>query len=230
MSQPDNEEEDLIVDLLVDDPPNVANKSAGKSAKSSWVWDYFTPTKKLPECKLCNEGVNYGSSKSTSKLTNHLLFRHRSTYDEYMAKSAVTKRNLSGTLDNFVVYGGNFMKEYIRWVVMTYQPVSTCDNAQFRRMCATLSPKSATLSSDTVMREMLQIKDQVAEAMKFFLVDQRFALTTDHWTSCANESYMASTLHYIDDNWTLRSMTLNCSPHTGEKTGVLTAKLLRQGW
>lgn len=41
---------------------------------------------------------------------------------------------------------------------------------------------------------------------------------------------MASTLHYIDDNWTIRSLTLNCEPHTGETTGVLTAALLKKGW
>lgn len=66
--------------------------------------------------------------------------------------------------------------------------------------------------------------------MKEYLVEQYFALTKDHWTSCANESYMAATLHYIDDAWILRSLTLNCAPHTGETTGVLMAKLLKEGW
>ena len=37
---------------------------------------------------------------------------------------------------------------------------------------------------------------------------------------------MAATSHYIDDGWNLRSLTLGCSPHTGETTGVLTEKLL----
>jgi hypothetical protein len=68
------------------------------------------------------------------------------------------------------------------------------------------------------------------EAMKEFLADQYFALTTDDWTSCSNETYMASTIHYIDEGWVLRAMTLCCDPHTGETTGVLTAKLLKEAW
>lgn len=72
------------------------------------------------------------------------------------------------------------------------------------------------------------MKDQVKFALKEFVVGQYFALTTDHWTFCANKSYMAATLHYIDDSWTLRSLTLNCSPHTGETTDVLTKKMFKE--
>ena len=32
-----------------------------------------------------------------------------------------------------------------------------------------------------------------------------FSLTTDGWTSCANHSYIAHTVHYIDDKWNLQS-------------------------
>ena len=123
------------------------------------------------------------------------------------------------------------MKEYIRWIVATFQPISTCDNVHFRRMCHALSPgKTQDLSSQTVLKELLKVKDQVTISLKEFLVGQYFALTTDHWTSCANESYMAATLHYIDDSWVLRSLTLTCSPHTGETTGVLTKKMLQESW
>lgn len=69
------------------------------------------------------------------------------------------------------------------------------------------------------------MKDQVMEALKEFLINQYFALAIDHWTSCSNETYMASTIHYIDEGWIPRSMTLSCDPHTGETSGVQTAKL-----
>ena len=123
------------------------------------------------------------------------------------------------------------MKEYVRWIVEMFQPISTCDNPYFRRMCnAWSSRNNNSISAATVTKEMLKVKDQVMEAMKEFLVDQYFALTTDHWTSCSNETYMASTIHYIDEGWTLMSMALSCDPHTGETTGVLTAKLLKEAW
>jgi hypothetical protein len=99
-------------------------------------------------------------------------------------------------------------------------------------MCSTLNPKaSAALCSSTVSKETLKVKGQFIEEMKSFLAGKYFALTTDHWTSCPNESYMAAaTLHYIDNGWEIRSLTLNCSPHSGETTGVLTKKLLKENW
>jgi hypothetical protein len=213
------------VDLTVHVPTRKA------SLKTSWVWSYFTETIPNPTCDICKAVINYGKSKSTSALISHIQHNHRSVYDENLQTDAEKKRKACGSVEQFVVYGGNFMKEYIRWIVETFQPISTCDNVFFRRMCSALSPaKTQLLTSDTVLREMLKVKDQVTESMKEYLVGQYFSLTTDHWTSCANETYMAATLHYIDDSWVLRSLTLNCTPHTGETTGVLTKKLLKEAW
>ena len=43
------------------------------------------------------------------------------------------------------------------------------------------------------------------------------SLTTDHWTSRGNHSYLAVTIHWIDDDWVLKSATLCCSHHVGEQ-------------
>ena len=195
------------------------------------MWNYLTATSPNPTCTICKAFVNYGKTKSTSALCSHFLHKHRAVYDENLRNEAEKKRKIFGSVEQSVVYGGNFMKEYIRWIVETFQPINTCDNIYFRKMCSALSStKTQFLTSYTVLREMLKVKDQVTEAMKEYLIGQHFALTTDRWTSCANETYMAATLHYIDEAWTLRSLTLNCTPHTGETTGVLTKKLLKEAW
>ena len=153
------------------------------SIKSSWVWEYFSTDAKdkYPICNICSIEVNYGQSKSTSKLSNHIFHQHRDVYDNYQSKEAAKKRRAVGTLEAFVVYGGDFMKEYIRWIVETFQPISTCDNPYFRRMCNAWSSRTSnSISAATVSKEMLKVKDQVMEAMKEFLVGQYFALTTDH--------------------------------------------------
>ena len=107
------------------------------SIKSSWVWEYFSTDAKdkYPICNICSIEVNYGQSKSTSKLSNHIFHQHRDVYDNYQSNEAAKKRKGVGTLEAFVVYGGDFIKEYIRWIVETFQPISTCDNPFFRRMC-----------------------------------------------------------------------------------------------
>ena len=163
--------------------PIVSTVVEKASIKSSWVWEYFSTDAKdkYPICNICSIEVNDGQSKSTSKLSNHICPQHRDVYDNYQSKEAAKKRRAVGTLEAFVVYGGDFMKEYIRWIVETFQPISTCDNPYFRRMCNAWSSRTSnSISAATVSKEMLKVKDQVMEAMKEFLVGQYFALTTDH--------------------------------------------------
>jgi len=44
------------------------------------------------------------------------------------------------------------------------------------------------------------------------------ALTCDHWTSVAKESFLALTGHWIDENWVLRSGAMACARHYGKST------------
>jgi len=49
---------------------------------------------------------------------------------------------------------------------------------------------------------------------------QKFALTTDTWSSCTNLSYLSVTLHWIDNNWKMQRILLDIIPlherHTGK--------------
>jgi hypothetical protein len=127
----------LVVDLSIE------KERISATSKTSWIWDYFSSKvgKEYPVCKLCDQMINYGASKSTSKLTNHVFHKHRGNYDAYMELEAGKKRKLSGNILNFVVSGGDYMKEYLRWIIETFQPISTCDNPFFRRMLNAYSSK-----------------------------------------------------------------------------------------
>jgi hypothetical protein len=96
--------------------------------------------------------VRYGKSKSSSAFTSTFQAKHREIFDENLQVEAERKRKTAGSLEAFLVYGGNFMKEYIRWIVETYQPISACDNIYFRTICESLSPgKTQKLTSQTVL-------------------------------------------------------------------------------
>jgi len=67
-------------------------------------------------------------------------------------------------------------------------------------------------------------------AMKIMFKEVHMAITTDGWTSSANESYTALTGHYIPPDWTLRKATLGCNPKSGKSTAtdhVLTIKVIK---
>jgi hypothetical protein len=87
---------------------------ASNNRTSSWVWSYLAPVTSKeqtgPRCNVFSQVINYGKSKSMSTLVSHFLHKHRSIYDENLSVDAAKKRKLFGTLDQFVVYGGEFMK------------------------------------------------------------------------------------------------------------------------
>jgi hypothetical protein len=56
------------------------------------------------------------------------------------------------------------------------------------------------------------------------------ALTTDHWTSVANASYLAATVHFIIENWELISFTLSCSEHSGASEAPDVLRELKKAW
>lgn len=52
------------------------------------------------------------------------------------------------------------------------------------------------------------------------------AITTDIWTSRNNDPFQGFTLHYVDQNWMMQKMMLDCQPFEGSHTGEQIALLL----
>ena len=87
----------------------------------------------------------------------------------------------------------NFPNCYVDWVIETYQPLNTCEGEKFRRMCNELNPKVCNLGKDKVS-QVLAEKEATGKATLIRMVKgQYISLTTDGWTSLANESYTAQT-------------------------------------
>ena len=58
--------------------------------------------------------------------------------DSIRADEVATKGE---SIESFVAYGGSFFKEYLKWIIYTYQPISTCENPYFRKMYYELNTK-----------------------------------------------------------------------------------------
>ena len=81
-----------------------------------------------------------------------------------------------------------------------------------------LNPKVAPLGKDKVEKNMLQKEADCKATIKLMKQSLPFVcLTTDGWTSLAQESYTALTGHYIDD-WKLQKVTFGCFPKEGRST------------
>jgi len=57
---------------------------------------------------------------------------------------------------------------------------------------------------------------------------QSVCMTTDCWTSRNNEIFMAITIHFIDSNFSVRSVLLGCFEFNDHHTGVNLSEKIKQ--
>lgn len=101
-----------------------------------------------------------------------------------------------------------------------------CDDEPFTfiespNIRALLRPEIGPLSANTLKRTTIEcykeegerIADQVRNA------GTKISVTLDCWTSPNTNAFLGVTAHYIDDDWTLRSLVLACIPLLGEHSG-----------
>lgn len=120
--------------------------------------------------------------------------------------------------------------KYLKWVVRTFQPMNTCENRYFREMCTELNSKVKAIDRHTAVTKMSEVAVRVKATLEIELLDQYYALTCDHWTSIAGTSYLAATVHYIDDEWNLVSFTLSCKEHIGSSKADDVLRVLKDAW
>ena len=115
------------------------------------------------------------------------------------------------------------------YFISDFQPFSTTESAGFRAFCAAMNPSFTLPSRRTLLRRILGIYEQIATKviltvyLLFQVVDEAMGIsaccaTFDSWTSVAMESYMGITIHYIDDRWKMRRLTLACKKLTERHT------------
>jgi hypothetical protein len=84
----------------------------------------------------------------------------------------------------------------------------------FQKMILSWSPKMTIPAVRTILKYPSIKKEEVTRKLKLFLSGKPFAMTTDHWTSAANDNYAALTIHVID-NFKLKRIVLSCVQHAG---------------
>lgn len=69
-----------------------------------------------------------------------------------------------------------------------------------------------------VTSKLRHVENLVIEILKVMIGNNKYALTSDHWTSVQGTTFMAVTIHFINSDWELISLTLTCSEHKGRTT------------
>lgn len=160
-------------------------------------------------CILCNAELSYKGS--TGNVSRHVTQCHPDAQAAHKAKG--------GPMDKHVAPVS--LKDYIvRWMVQTYQPLSAVEHESFKSMIAFINPKAPVPSREQVVDWLRETEATARRAVKSMLTGESVALTSDAWTSASQDPYLSMTVHYIDSEWQLVSLPLECAAFGGSHTAV----------
>lgn len=113
-------------------------------------------------------------------------------------------------------------QQIARMISLDLQPLSIVEDQGFRELIELLVPLYEMPSRRTIRRRIELLHSKMENELKAKIKKEAevLALTTDGWTSCHNESYLAFTAHFIDKMWKLHSYLLEVTEmserHTAE--------------
>ncbi|KAK3918940.1 E3 SUMO-protein ligase ZBED1, partial [Frankliniella fusca] len=120
------------------------------------------------------------------------------------------------------------------YIVSCMRPLNTVDKPGFRLLLRALNPRYEPPSRRTLTAQHLpRLYEETKMTIKALLdaADHR-AFTTDAWTSEAHDGYLSLTAHFLDAEWALIDVTLNCrlmtEDHSGEYIGRLLSAMLQE--
>ncbi|XP_036940317.1 E3 SUMO-protein ligase ZBED1-like [Acanthopagrus latus] len=223
-----------------------------REAAKSTVWSFFgfrasDIDQKDVICKECHRVVS-APKGNTTNLFNHLKTHHKQKYDECMkAKAnagppnprqcpAPTQTTITATLHRATPYPSTSQRHAEITDAITFYlakdmcPISAVSNKGFKSMVKILDKKYVIPSRNYFSKVALPaLYEKCREEIEREITTvEYFATTTDLWSSRTMEPYMSLTIHYIDDDFTMKSRCLQTSFFPQDHTGEAIAQGLRE--
>lgn len=221
-----------------------------KGNVSSVIWNWFgfvvsDTEQTAPRCKVCLKAVATKGS-STTNLLQHLKQRHaaewerccslRKEQDRSSPSTATTKQTtVLETFTNCIPYD----KKGARWKAATdavamyiakdMVPIYTVEKPGFIHLLKVFDPRyvlpSRKYFSDVALPQLYNsTRQRIAtelDGVSFY------SATTDLWSSRVMQPYLSLTVHFINDDWTLRSVCLQTAYFPDEHKGEIIAQGLK---
>ena len=181
----------------------------------SKVWEDFVRVTISGKWKAKRSKLLTAEGKSgTSHLQSHI-----NTCESRQARKGLKQSSLkfsqnpdgSVCLEKYVFDQDVARKELALMICVHEYPLSMVDHVGFRKFCASLQPLFKLVSRNTIRKDILDMYDvqKLSMVTMFQQQQSRIAVTTDMWTANhQKKGYMAVTVHYIDENWSLKSYLL----------------------
>ena len=217
------------------------------SSHKAAVWKYFGFQKdnktgnsgKLVKatCKPCFAKV--ARSGGTTNLHNHLRSHHREEYNAVVGDS-ITSNSDQIKISDFCKHGSPTIKlppnskraqeltaAVVEFVVRDLKPICVVDSVGFLHLMDVAEPRYIVPCRRTVsnylVKKYFMTKSLVQQELKEV---QYLGLTTDMWTSHANDGYISLTAHYITPSFEMKHHNLQSFSFPGSHSAVNIASYL----
>lgn len=227
---------------------HLVNKKGGTSA----VWTYFGFAKndveqKSAKCKICRRAVAR-SRGNTTNLYQHLKNHHRQQYDactksvdvdedEATTSHGKSKQpSIKTAFASVTPYEKSSRRHseittaITRYIAKEMIPLNTVSGEGFQNLVHTLD-RRYVVPSRTYFSQVA-VPQMYAECRGKLEAELRsigyFATTSDLWSSRTTEPYISLTLHFIDDEFHLKSRCLTTTYFPEEHTGENIASAIKE--
>ena len=201
--------------IVVDNPSN--SRTSSRRVKLE-VWEFFVKRDKSALCKICNK--EYAYHGGTSNLRDHLTRAHPSklksppnqpSLDPYLSDSKCSEANAKRTTEHI-----------IDMVVCNLRPAALVEGAGFKALMNYIEPGYRVPTATHIAAVVRQKFFNGKATMKQYLESEVhfMAITTDIWTSRANDAYFSLTMHFVDRSWDMISCVLATAPFPEHHTAV----------
>ena len=152
-----------------------------------------------------------------------------------LSLSTATQPTIVKTLQRAEPYKPNSIRKkllddlVLNFVTQDLQPLSVVEDRGFRKLVNGLDPKYVMVSRKHLSSSLLPSKynDEKANLMVDLNKCDYVSITTDQWTSRANDGYTTFTAHYMDD-WEMKSAVLSTRCERKRHTAVnLSQEMIR---
>ncbi|XP_030378729.1 uncharacterized protein LOC115627244 [Scaptodrosophila lebanonensis] len=200
---------------------SVEHSGKRKGRQKSDIWNFFTrlPGGTSANCKTC--GLDYRTGGNTTILFNHLLRAHTTLSHESKPVATIkTFFSSNNYYENNSAHKKELDKALTRMIAIDMQPFRIVEDRGFRDFVYYLNPRYILPSRTTLRNVHLQnMYNEMKEKLVLILNNVEYcAVTTDSWTSRANEFYVTVTCHFIDKNFVLREAVLSTCSSYGNPT------------
>ena len=222
--------------------------ASNSRGKRSIVWKYFKfqtisgkESKSKTVCEICGKVLNYCSN--TTNMMAHLDNLHWGIVHDVTAKKAKlpTEANQTSKAPGKTGFSGKQFfnlrkgplnrnnprsiaidKGIAEYISVDMEPLSVVEGVGFCNLIKILEPYYDPPSRSYVHdKYLLPMYHATVETVRNKLANaEMYALTSDGWTSLAEQSYISLTCHFINKEFMLESILLNTKympqSHTGE--------------